>query len=268
MWEVFSSPQVVGSAVSALGSFFGGQQQNASSEQAAREQMEFQREMSNTAYQRQVADMRAAGLNPMLAAMKGGGASTPSGAMPVYVNPAAQASESFGRVASGVASAAQARRTDIDSDIAQEYGMAQAKATLDETLSRISNNAAMNNKIKADTELSLAQILTEKEKPAQIRALVDQTVAMTKTEWFKQLNLQKQNELLSAQTNYWWSHAKLEQNQVSAEELTKNIRRITEQAGPVGSAVKGVLDTAFQWFGGKGKAGLSIGRKILKRMGW
>jgi len=48
--------------------------------QLADQQMGFQREMSNTAYQRAMEDMRKAGLNPMLA-MDKGGASTPSGAM-------------------------------------------------------------------------------------------------------------------------------------------------------------------------------------------
>nr|QJB19265.1 MAG: DNA pilot protein [Microvirus sp.] len=84
MWP--AALPVIGSVISGLFTNRGAKKQNEAQLASAREQMAFQERMSNTAHQREVQDLRAAGLNPILSATGGSGASTPSGAQASMVD--------------------------------------------------------------------------------------------------------------------------------------------------------------------------------------
>lgn len=86
--SAFGLPPGLGSLASGFLGFLGGESTNQANSAQSQAQMDFQERMSNTSYQRAVADMKAAGLNPMLAYSQGG-ASSPGGAQAVMQNSSA-----------------------------------------------------------------------------------------------------------------------------------------------------------------------------------
>jgi hypothetical protein len=139
---------VIGAGIGAAASLFGGKKQNEQNAQMAQQQMDFQERMRKTQYQTAVADLKAAGLNPMLAYSQGG-AGTPQGATAQLGNPLGEAGNSAREAAMAVANFKQLQTQNVLTQEQAEATAAGAQQSRSQTANIDADTIDKVNKNKA-----------------------------------------------------------------------------------------------------------------------
>lgn len=183
-------------------------------------QMDFQRTMTNTAHQREVKDLRAAGLNPLLS-LRHGGASTPPGASAQASSPDIAQSAIQARLAAGTIGVQAAQIQDLNA------------------AAKLKNEQALDTNLTRQERIDL--MIAQKVQALASGALSTEGVQKVKQEIS---NLEATKKLIQSQTAH--SAAQLHKEQVKGE-LWKipetGINKAKEKVPQVWDRVKKWMDS-------------------------
>ena len=229
--------------IAAGGDLLGGLLGASSAKSRQEDAQAFSAEQFASRYQTTVKDMQAAGLNPMLAYSQGGGNAPTS---------SAAGATSFGNLGSTYAAAkvasaqeanllASARKSNADALVTEQFGIKQAEANLDSTLTSIGLTSAQIAKVKAETDNTIAQLNNIKLEGARLIRAAELLHQQSNLAFQQQLTETQRYDMLKAQAGLYVSQTGLANLDIDAATKLENSGRIGKEIKPFFDMIRSLI---------------------------